>query len=456
MKDIKDTAFIIQSRLNSQRVPFKMVREFGNSTLFDIGIQKLLDCKNIPNQNIIVSVYEDRLKEIAKNYNVHIFERSFESANNDNNLKVIYEWHDKIPYKYVIKLNPCSPFLKVETIEKFVDTFLNQEEDNLFGVIKLKDYFWNEKGKLITPWPEDQTIMNTKAVEVTYKAGHVLYASRLDLIQDEMFMGNFSQENGIKLFPIDEFECFDIDYEWQFEMANSVISKNTNIEQFTPIMDTAKKKVNISSGNINLLKNNIQGKKVLVLGSGPSAREVDWSKYDYDILVTTSFFYLNETVVKAAPLHVSLSDIVDLNDYRLISYLDKNKDCTIGFEPKGHPFYNTLSYKYFNDRYKDRIVKYFVGGGKEGVGARMCWLILDFNPSHLILCGIDGISKDRSNDPPNYFRGHRGTADDYSYDTYLNDFKYFSEELNAACFQRNIKLTNLGKGKSYNMLTGIK
>ena len=38
---------------------------------------------------------------------------------------------------------------ETETIDKFLKTFLNQEEENLFGVIEQKDYFWDSKGKLI-------------------------------------------------------------------------------------------------------------------------------------------------------------------------------------------------------------------------------------------------------------------------------------------------------------------
>jgi len=78
---------------------------------------------------------------------------------------------------------------------------------------------------LVTPWPKDQTIMNTKAVEVTYKAAHTLYASRLDLIKDDMFMGDFKKEGGIKLHPMDELETFDIDYEWQFELGEKLWEK---------------------------------------------------------------------------------------------------------------------------------------------------------------------------------------------------------------------------------------
>jgi CMP-N-acetylneuraminic acid synthetase len=225
MKSISDVVVILQARMNSQRVPKKMLKPFLDSNLFEIAINKLLKSKVIPKENIYVSAFEDELKNIAKSYGLNIYNRSEESANNDNSLQKIYEWYDKLPFKYVIKVNACSPLLKIETIDAFISEFINQPEDNLFGVISMKDYFWNNGGMLVTPWPEGQTIMNTKAVEVTYKAAHVLYASRLDLISQNRFMGDFQKEGGIKLYPMDELECFDIDYEWQFNVAQILYEK---------------------------------------------------------------------------------------------------------------------------------------------------------------------------------------------------------------------------------------
>ena len=222
MKDIKDILFIIQARLNSQRAPNKMLRPFKDSNLFKIAMTKVLLSDYIPKDNFYVSICEQGLIDEANKLGVNIFKRSHESANNDNDLQKIYEWHDQLPFKYVIKINGCSPLLKTDTINDFTRQFVEQEEENLFGVIEQKDYFWNKEGCLVTPWPEDQTIMNTKAVEPTYKAAHVLYASRMDIIKDYKFMGDFQKEGGIKLFPMNELEAFDIDYEWQFKIAEAI------------------------------------------------------------------------------------------------------------------------------------------------------------------------------------------------------------------------------------------
>ena len=218
MKKIEDILFIVQGRVNSKRVSQKMIRDVCGTTLFDIAIDKVLDSKIIPKENFYVSIYDTELKDIAKQKGVNIYNRSYESANNDNSLQTIYEWHDKLPFKYVVKINGCSPLLKTKTIDNFVKQFLEQEEENLFGVIQMNDYFFNKDNELVTPWPENQTIMNTKAVESTYKAAHCLYASKMDIISENRFMGNF-EDGEIKLYVLDELECFDIDYEWEFKVG---------------------------------------------------------------------------------------------------------------------------------------------------------------------------------------------------------------------------------------------
>ena len=54
-KDIRDICFIIQSRLDSKRLPGKMLKPFAGSNLFEITINKLLNCSFIPNENIYLS-----------------------------------------------------------------------------------------------------------------------------------------------------------------------------------------------------------------------------------------------------------------------------------------------------------------------------------------------------------------------------------------------------------------
>jgi CMP-N-acetylneuraminic acid synthetase len=225
MKNIKDVLFIVQARTNSQRVPAKMTREFAGTCLFEIFINKIKQT-NIPMENFYASVCDQELIDICNKHEVNIFNRSLASRNSENDLVQMYEWWDKFPqYKYVVLFNPCLPFLSVNTINQFVDQYVSSEHDGLFGVMSKKQYYWNTQGEMITPWPAGVTIMNTKVVEPTLEAAHALYAGRLDLIGQERWMGDFTKNNPA-LFEMKEFECLDIDYEWQFEVYTTYWEKH--------------------------------------------------------------------------------------------------------------------------------------------------------------------------------------------------------------------------------------
>ena len=201
-KHIKDVLFVVQARVNSTRVPRKMIKSFASTSLIDVCLRKIKKSK-IPQEQFILS------------------------ANEEKDLQSLYEWYDQFPqYKYVVLINACNLFLTVETINNFIDTYLNSPNDGLFAVTNKKNYFWNSNGDLITPWPEGYELMNTKAVTPTYEGAHCLYASRLDLIGQGSFMGKapFKKDNP-EIFVIDEFESLDIDYEWQFDLYTSYWKK---------------------------------------------------------------------------------------------------------------------------------------------------------------------------------------------------------------------------------------
>lgn len=217
MKKINQIAFLVQARLSSQRCPKKMIRPFGGTTLLDINIQKLVESEFIPNENIYVSVHEKELKDIASKYPVNIFERSEQSANSEGTpMTEIYEWWDKLPHEHVVLTNACAPMLKTETIENFAKAFANSDSDGMFGVMAKKNYFWDDKGKFLTPF--EGAVMNTKFAKPIFEAAHVLYASKLSDIGKGIWMGDFSIPGQIELFEVEEQECFDIDYEWEFEI----------------------------------------------------------------------------------------------------------------------------------------------------------------------------------------------------------------------------------------------
>ena len=67
--------------------------------------------------------------------------------------------------------------------------------------------------------------MNTKYVDPVYEAAHCLYASKMDWIGKGLWMDNKSPAEP-ELFIMDELEAFDIDYDWQFNIAELIYNNS--------------------------------------------------------------------------------------------------------------------------------------------------------------------------------------------------------------------------------------
>ena len=228
MKNIQDTVFIIQARTQSTRVPNKMLKPFAHSSLFEIAVEKVLQSSIIPKDNFYLSVMDDELIKIAKKRNINYFIRSEESTQEPVTLQKALEWYNKLPFKYFVIINACNPLLKVETIDNFVKQFLNVDSNGLFGVFEKKTFLFDSEGKMLNRFfGEDKYLatLETKFVETCYEAAHSLYAGSIEDISNGIYMGTFKEPKNPNFFVMEEIECFDIDWPWQFEAAEKLYKK---------------------------------------------------------------------------------------------------------------------------------------------------------------------------------------------------------------------------------------
>lgn len=227
MKKIEDVCFVIQARLSSERVPRKMMKPFAGTSLVEIACKKVTESKNIPLQNFYFSAYESEIKDVVHRYGLNIFHRSKDSAYSEGPMQEVMEYHDKLPFKYAVVISACCPLLSTETIDKFVDSYLSSPHDGMFSVIEKRNYYWDKNHDMITEWPQGVDVLNTKLVGKTYEAAHCLYAGRLDTIRNGIWMANppFTK-NRPALFVVPEYETFDIDYQWQFDVAEVLYEKS--------------------------------------------------------------------------------------------------------------------------------------------------------------------------------------------------------------------------------------
>ena len=212
------------------------------------------------------------------------------------------------------------------------------------------------------------------------------------------------------------------------------------------------------------LKDKIQGKKILVMGSGPSVDLRDWNNLDFDYIATVSFWYNREDLLNRSDIFfTAYSDLIDLSNKNLITYLD-NHDTIIGFEEADPPFYKSLQFNNFKEKYKSRYIDFGVKFRKEekymGLAGRMLYFILNFNPHTIYYVGLDGVSNNPEQDPSNSFRSAyrpevmtRGIRSNNQLNI-KNSHVLMAETLHLESKKRGTLLFNLGEGLPFNMSGG--
>ena len=240
MKNLESVLFLIQARDGSTRVQHKMSRSFAGSTLLDVCISKVSSMLSSfstsvtrdLNENFYLSVAENEFVGVAKKHGIKEFHRSERSVQEPVYLQTVFEWHDKLPFEYYVLFNACNPLMSIDTMTKFVERFVATDSRGLFGVLEKKTFFYGEDGRMLNRFfGEDKHLvtLETKFVEAIYEAAHSLYAGKISDIKDDVYMGSFNgTKNDPEFFVMPENECFDIDWPWQFEMAEILFNHQKN------------------------------------------------------------------------------------------------------------------------------------------------------------------------------------------------------------------------------------
>ncbi len=231
---MKELTCVIQARISgNQRCPGKMIRPFAGSCLVKILLEKLLQCKNLDRDRIYLSACEEELMEMARDLGIKIYNRPDKSIseNKDNkanpliHLRNVYSWAYVIDSEYFIMISACNPLLSVETIDKAIGFFQDNNIDSLFSVIKRKNYYFDKDSHVLSKYSGNREEkeyfyhLGTQWLEPVYEAAHSIYIFNTAYFKEHnMHRWSFTKDDPY-LFEIPPEEAFDIDYPWQFALA---------------------------------------------------------------------------------------------------------------------------------------------------------------------------------------------------------------------------------------------
>jgi len=102
---------------------------------------------------------------------------------------------------------------------------MNTDSKGMFGVFEKKTFLFDNEGMMLNKFfGEDKYLatLETKFVETCYEAAHSLYAGTMEDIGNDIYMGTFKEPGNPEFFIMDEIECFDVDWPFQFEIAETM------------------------------------------------------------------------------------------------------------------------------------------------------------------------------------------------------------------------------------------
>lgn len=214
--NISDIGVWSCARTSSSRCKQKMIRPFADTTLTDIFLKKLSKVGD----NIFFGGYESTFKSKCQAHGIPFVQRTKESATIDEPASKIYDFICDQPYEYLLHVNPCLPFLKTDSIKKFLEICIEDDQPR-FAVFRKNNYYTDINGR---PYNFDvgMSTINTKSVSPVYEFAHVFYFFKKSYFVEN---GRFWDWNEVKYIEINEdIEMFDIDTEDQFMMAQAMWS----------------------------------------------------------------------------------------------------------------------------------------------------------------------------------------------------------------------------------------
>jgi CMP-N-acetylneuraminic acid synthetase len=216
---MKTISVLINARLQSSRIPQKLVRPFASTNLISIALEKIEQMGFFKHRYLAVA--EEELKRFVSGYpHVELLERSLESVKPGyGNHKVIYEHYSWIDSDYIFWLNPCHPLLSIETVKSAVDIFQDTDHNSYTAVVPTREWLFDEAGHPVTH--TSGSTLSTAHSARFFKATHSFH-----IINKDYFLRTYQYwtmtQNDPYLIAVPASENFDCDTPVQFQTAEAV------------------------------------------------------------------------------------------------------------------------------------------------------------------------------------------------------------------------------------------
>ena len=218
---MKTIAGIIHARKDSTRCPNKHLRPLGDTTLIDIALDKL---SKLSLDEKYLAVYDQELKDKVID-GVKILHREYESVAPGNAPhNIMYKHLENVESDYIVNLNPCQPFLKVEELQEVITLFKYSKYDSMITAKVERNFYWDDDKNPINFEPNDRLSTTTGPWINAATHSLVIYKKQYMLDNWELF-SNTKYDPYPFVVNWSDKELLDVDTEIDFKIVESYYGK---------------------------------------------------------------------------------------------------------------------------------------------------------------------------------------------------------------------------------------
>lgn len=215
---MKKILAVIPARAGSKGVPNKNIRIVGGFPLIYYSIYNALNSKYIT--EVIVSTDSPEVKIIANQMGAKVKWREENLCGDDITLDSVVA--DAIPkgknWDLVITMQPTSPTLKVNTLDRAIEWTINNDLDTLISVVNEPHLSWTKKnGKVIPNYKER---LNRQFLPPYYVETGAFVISKGCIVSAKSRIGS-----KIDVFELPVDEAYDIDTFDDLKLASSILNR---------------------------------------------------------------------------------------------------------------------------------------------------------------------------------------------------------------------------------------
>ncbi len=207
---------VIPARAGSKGVPNKNIRILNGKPLAYYAMKNAVSSKYIT--DVIVTTDSREVMAIAKQLPIAVHERSADLCDDKTTLDaVVYDAVKDIDCDYVITMQPTSPTLTVETLDKAIAHMLNNTEiETLMSALNSPHLAWTDKDGVKVPLYEKR--LNRQYLPPYYAETGAFFISKRSVVKENTRFGKV-----VDVFEVPRKEALDIDNFSDLQQAEAIL-----------------------------------------------------------------------------------------------------------------------------------------------------------------------------------------------------------------------------------------